>query len=246
MSVSRRRFLKHGALAAIACAVPAAAFNGRKQIDGDGSGDLGRNPLAHRTLSVNRDVFESLIGSPFKVTDKSGNGSSVWLRLTAVEELPQIAPANVGQMSVPPPHFSPTPTTSGYILSFSAGGTSLSQDTYIFENQQMGKFPMFIVPAGPGRYTALFNLINAPVQLAPSDDHPVPVFGGGPSSGAPSPAGSASGGAHAGTASGATHVPAATGGSTFSGAGAASPVGRPAQENLEPMFGDRVKVQMPE
>src|SRR5215471_2519243 len=238
MSVSRRRFLKHRALAAIACAaVPSQAFNGRKR-DLDGSGDVGRNLLSHPALNVNRGVFEGLIGSPFKVTPKSGNGSPVWLRLTKVEDPPALAPVNVGLMSVAPPALSSSaPTTSGYILSFSAGGTSLAQDTYIFENAQMGRFPMFIVPAGPGQYTAIFNLINAPVQLAPSDDHAAPVLGGGPSSGAPSPAG------NAGTVSGGVQAPAGNAGASFSGAGAASPVGRPAQEHLEPMLGDRVKIE---
>jgi hypothetical protein len=241
MSVSRRRFLKHGAIAAIACAaIPGEAFNRRKQIDGDGSVDLGQNPLAHRSLSVNRGAFEGLIGSPFKVMPKSGNGSPVWLRLTAVQDPPAVEPVNVGQMSVAPPAHSSAPTTSGYILSFSAGGTSLSQDTYIFENAQMGKFPMFIVPAGPGQYTAVFNLLNAPVPLTPADDHPAPVFGGGPSSGAPSRAN------NAGATSGGVQAPAGNSGTSFGGARTSSPVGRPAQEQLEPMLGDRVKIEMPE
>ena len=168
MSVSRRRFLKHGAFAAIACAaIPAEALSGRKHdIDGSGSGDLLHNPLSHQALSVNRSAFESLVGASFKVTPQSGAGSPVWLRLTKVEDLPVIEPINVGLMSVPPPHSAPAPTTTGYILSLSGGGTSLSQDNYLFENDRMGKFLMFIVPAGPGQYTALFNLLNAPVPLA--------------------------------------------------------------------------------
>ncbi|HMF91748.1 MAG TPA: twin-arginine translocation signal domain-containing protein, partial [Candidatus Angelobacter sp.] len=88
MSVSRRRFLKHGTFAAIACAaIPSQAFSGRKH-DLDGGLDLGRDPKTHQNLS--RSVFEGLIGSSFKVTDKSGN--SVWLRLTAVEDLSPVAP----------------------------------------------------------------------------------------------------------------------------------------------------------
>src|SRR5215472_10424107 len=185
MSVSRRRFLKHGTFAAIACAaVPSQAFGGRKN-DADGGFDFGRDFKIHK--KVNRSAFEDLVGSSFKVTDKSG--SSVWLRLIGVEDLPAVAPANVGMMSVAPPSFSSTPTTSGYILSLSADGTSLTQDTYLFENASLGRFPMFIVPAGPGQYTALFNLLNAPVHLAPSDDHAAPVHSGGPNSGAPAPAG---------------------------------------------------------
>jgi hypothetical protein len=235
MSVSRRRFLKHGAFAAIACAaIPAEALSGRKHdIDGSGSGDLLRNPLSHSTSGVNRSVFEGLIGSSFKVTPQSG-GSPVWLRLTAVQDLPAVAPVNMGLMSVAPPHSVPTPTTTGYILSLSAGGTSLSQDTYIFESAQMGKFEMFIVPAGPGQYTALFNLLNAPVSLAPSDDHPSPVHGGGPSSGAPSPAGNAGG------------VSGGTSGGVSPSSSTPSPSVRPAQEQLEPLFGRGVKTQMPE
>jgi hypothetical protein len=233
MSVSRRRFLKHGAFAAIACtAIPGQAFSGRKS-DVDGSGDHLRNPLSHSSLGVSRSAFEGLVGSSFKVTPQSGAGSPVWLRLIKVEDLPALLPVNTGLMSVPPPHSAPAPTTTGYILTLSAGGTSLTQDNYIFENGRMGKFLMFIVPAGPGQYTALFNLLNAPVSLAPSDDHPSPLHGGGPSSGV-APAGN--GGAVSGG------VPAQSAPNSPS----ASPSMRPAQEQLEPMFGRGVKTQMPE
>lgn len=238
MSVSRRRFLKHGAFAAIACAaIPAEAFSGRNKHDLDGSGDVVRNPLLHPGLSVDRSAFESLVGSSFKVTPQSGTGSPVWLRLIKVEDLPVSAPANVSMMSVAPPHFASTPGTTGYILSLSAGGTSLPQDTYIFENERMGKFPMFIVPAGAGQYTALFNLLNAPVPLPPSEDHAPPVHGTGPSSGGASPGGNAGGvsAANAGSAAG-----------SVGGAGSSSPSIRPAQEQLEPNFGRGVKTQMPE
>jgi hypothetical protein len=226
MSVSRRRFLKHGALAVVACAaVPSQALSGRKN-DLDGGADLNRGVRPH--LRVSRSAFENLIGSSFKVTDKSGN--SVWLRLIAVSELPEIAPMNVGLMSVAPKHSFSAPTTSGYILNLSAGGTSLTQDTYTFENASMGRFPMFIVPAGPGQYTALFNLLDAPVPLAPADDHAAPVHSGDPSSGAS--AGKAPEASSSAISGGAASSP--------------SPSGRPAQEQLEPVFRRGVKTQMQE
>jgi hypothetical protein len=221
MSVSRRRFLKHGAFAAIACAaIPSEALTGRRpDLDPAITGtDI------HGHAGVARSAFEGLIGSPFKVTTKSGNASPVWLRLIAVSDLPAIEPVNVGSMAVAPKTSSPAPRTTGYILSFSAGGTSLTQDTYIFENDRMGKFPLFIVPAGPGQYTAVFNLLDAITVSGPVHNGSSPAH----TNAAPAQSGSSGKGP--------------VGGSTNSG----SPTGLPAQEELEPLLGGRVKTQIKE
>jgi hypothetical protein len=228
MSVSRRRFLQHGAFAAVACAAaPLQAFSGRRP-DGDGPAEISRLATQHH-LSVSRSAFEGLVGSSFKVSSTSGSSAPVWLRLASVTELPAIAPVDPGLMAVAPKHFSSAPTTSGYILSFSGPGTSLTQETYAFENDRLGKFPLFIVPGGPGQYVAVFNLLDAPVLLSP----PAPARDGGPSFGAGTPAPGA-----AAPNGGASAAP--------SGPKPSSPSGRPAQEQLEPMFGDRVKTQIPE
>jgi hypothetical protein len=230
MSVSRRRFLKHGAFAAVACAAaPLQAFSGRRTTDGESPAEIGRLAAQHH-LSVNRSAFEGLVGSPFKVSPTSGSSAPVWLRLASVTELPAIAPVNPGSLSVASKHVSSAPTTSGYILSFSGPGTSLTQETYAFENDRLGRFPLFIVPGGPGQYVAVFNLLDAPVLLSP----PAPARDGGPTTN--------------GAAASAPGAAAPNGGAsaTPSVNKSSSPSGRPAQEQLEPMFGDRIKTQIPE
>ena len=159
MSVSRRRFLKHGAFAAIACAaIPSEVLAGRKPKSAS-TQNTGVDFRGH--LKVDRSTYEGSIGSSFKVTTTTkGNPTTVWLRLIAVSDLPAIAPVNAASMAVSPKKSALAQTTSGYLLTFSADGTSLPQDTYIFESSRLGTFPLFIVPAGPGQYTAVFNLLG--------------------------------------------------------------------------------------
>src|SRR5262249_11106823 len=158
MSVSRRRFLKHGAFAAVAFpAVASGGFPGEKPH----SATRQNTQVQFRGhLKVDRSTYEGLVGSSFKVTTTSGKPTTVYLRLIAVSDLPAIVPVNPASMAVPPKKSSATvPTPNGYILTFSADGTSLAQGTYIFEGSQLGTFPLFIVPAGSGQYTAVFNLL---------------------------------------------------------------------------------------
>jgi len=234
MPVNRRRFLQQSAFAAAACAAsPLFAWERRRpDLDGgpDGGPDHGHD-FAH-PLAVSRQAFEGLIGASFQVSPRSGNGSPVWLRLQAVEDPPALVPVSLGSFAVLPKVIAPVITTSGYILTFSGPGTSLSQKTYIFENERLGKFPLFIVPLGPDLYIAVFNLLNAPPRgrfITPTEEHPGPASSPGKTPSEPRPA----------PVMGKPGEPAN---------GDDSGIGRrlPEQEQMDPALRDRFKTELPE
>lgn len=162
MPVNRRRFLQHSVFAAAACAAsPLFAWGGRRS-NVDGGPDHGHG-FSH-PLDVSRQSFEGLIGASFQVSPRSGKGSAVWLRLQAVNDPPALVPVNLSSFAVLPKVTPPVINTTGFMLTFSGPGTSLSQETYVFDNDRLGKFPLFIVPGGPGLYTAVFNLLNVPLR----------------------------------------------------------------------------------
>jgi hypothetical protein len=164
MSVSRRRFLQGSAMAAAACtAAPLHAWNNKKPaLDGEINHIRGPH-------GVSRQDFERIVGSSFKVSPTTGNAGTVWLRLLAVDDLPDLEPVNTGIMSVPPKTAISSVSTTGFMLRFTGPGTRLPQGTYAFEHAGLGKFALLIVPGGPGlgTYTAVFNLLSgttAPVH----------------------------------------------------------------------------------
>lgn len=159
MSVSRRQLLQRSVFVVAACAAgPLHAWAGQKSVPASESAvDHGGNAALQH---LDRAAFARFVGSGFQVTSTSGTASPVWLRLLAVEDLPALVPQNVAAMAVPPKKESATVQTSGFMLSFL--GTMpkpLPQGTYIFEHSGLGKFPLFIVPDGPGKqtYTAVIN-----------------------------------------------------------------------------------------
>jgi hypothetical protein len=105
-----------------------------------------------------RQAFTGAVGSSFEVTSESLK-QPVWLRLLAVNDAPALTPVNTASMAVPPPkHYSKT--TTGFVLSFGGGPVeNLAQGTYTFQSSALGQFSLFIVPAGPQQYSAVFNHI---------------------------------------------------------------------------------------
>jgi len=113
LAFSRRIFLRHGVLAAAACAsnpFSAMAFGARRTpIGGNEDGDPQRAPVAgsdnwqdHAAAldHLGRNAFSGAIGSSFKVFTAAGQ-LPVWLTLLAVEDLPAIAPVNPASFAVP-------------------------------------------------------------------------------------------------------------------------------------------------
>ena len=154
MSVSRRRFLQNGALVAIGCAAnPLFAESGHGK-----TSDSGKNGTQTTMIPApQRQAFANAVGSSFQV---SGDGISqpVSLQLQAVNDPPALAPVNTAAMAVPPPKHSKTRNTNGFVLTLGGGpATGLQQGTYTFQSPSLGTFSMFIVPAGPQLYTAIFN-----------------------------------------------------------------------------------------
>jgi hypothetical protein len=158
MSVSRRNLLKNSVLAALAC-VASPLFGGtgkQKTSSSTWQGHTGSTGLNHLT----RNSFTRAIGSGFKVSEESGNSTPVWLRLIAVDDLPPLAPVNVGAMAVPPPPSQSTAKTDGFVLIFTGSlPKPLPQGTYVFEHSGLGIFALLISPGGAGfqSYTAVIN-----------------------------------------------------------------------------------------
>lgn len=173
MAFSRRLFLRHGVLAAAACAgSPLLALGGGRPIGGNEEAEpLRRGPSSnsgnwqdHATAldHMGRDAFAGAIGTNFKVFPAGGNALPVWVTLLAVEDLPRIAPANTRSFAVVNKASSIVPASSGFVLIF-GGSSALPQATHLFEHDGLGRFALFIVPEGNGQqlYSAVVNRLEA-------------------------------------------------------------------------------------
>jgi hypothetical protein len=154
MSVSRRKFLQNSALVAIGCvANPLFPPAGHAQTSGSGKNGTQASMLP----ALHRQTFADSIGTSFQVSD-GGISQPVWLQLQAVDDPPAIVVVDTDSMDVSPPSNSSTRDTNGFVLTLGGGpGEGLQQGTYTFQSSSLGTFSMFIVPAGPQLYTAVFN-----------------------------------------------------------------------------------------
>jgi uncharacterized protein DUF6916 len=172
LAFSRRLFLRHGVLAAVACAgSPLLALGGGRPIGGDEeAGPLLRTPGAQSGSwqdhagaldHLGRDAFAAALGTNFKVFLSAGSASPVWVTLLAVNDLPKIVPANTASFAVANKASSFVPASSGFVLVF-GGSSALPQATHLFEHDAMGRFAMFTVPEGNGQqlYTAVVNRLD--------------------------------------------------------------------------------------
>lgn len=161
MAVSRRSLLQHSILAAVAFAV--GPFRAWGDTTNDTSSTQGQSNVTGGSLTdLDRAAFTGAVGSSFQVSPASGQGNSVWLQLTTVDDLPEITPPDLGAMTVQPPANSPVPATSGFVLSF-LGTTSqpLSQGTYTFQGDTLGSFSLLLVPRPDGQtYDAVINRVQ--------------------------------------------------------------------------------------
>jgi hypothetical protein len=195
LAFSRRIFLRHGVLAAAACASnPLMVFGARRvPIGGNEEGDPQRTPGAssdnwhdHAAAldHLGRNAFSGAVGTNFKVFTGAGQ-LPVWVTLLAVEDLPAIAPVDPASFAVANKQNGFAPASSGFVLLF-GGSSPVPQDTHLFEHQGLGRFALFTVPAGNGNqvYTAVVNRLDAEAAVA------VPYSAGkSASSGAPAAGG---------------------------------------------------------
>lgn len=193
LAFSRRIFLRHGALAAAACAsnpFSAMALGGRRIPIGSseeaelrkssGGGSDNWQDHAAALDHLDRTAFSGAVGTNFKVLT-GADQLSVWVTLLAVEDLPALAPVNAASFAVPNKRAGFTPASSGFVLSF-GGSSPVPQDTHLFEHQDLGRFALFTVPAGNGSqvYTAVVNRLNA--ASITWQGRP-PIFSGAPAAG---------------------------------------------------------------
>ncbi|HEY6251187.1 MAG TPA: hypothetical protein VI685_14605 [Candidatus Angelobacter sp.] len=162
MAVSRRSLLRHSIFAAVAFAAgPLKAWSTNKPKPPKNQVPI--NVTGGSLTDLDRAAFTRAVGSSFQVSPASGKGNSVWLRLLKIEDLPALAPVNLGMMAVQPPAGRPVPATSGFVLSFlGTMSTPLPQDTYTFTHAGLGTFSLLLVPGPPGTqiYHAVINRLH--------------------------------------------------------------------------------------
>src|SRR5579864_6816344 len=174
LAFSRRIFLRHGVLAAAACASnPLMVFGARRApIGGNEEGSQQRTPgtasdnwqdHAAALDHLGRNAFSGAIGSSFKVFTGGGQ-LPVWVTLLAVEDLPALAPVNAASFAVPNKRAGFAPASSGFVLLF-GGSSPVPEQTHLFEHQDLGRFALFTVPARNGNqiYIAVVNRLDAAV-----------------------------------------------------------------------------------
>jgi len=179
LAFSRRIFLRHGALAAAACAAnpfSAMAFGGRRipvgsseETDPLKPSRAGSDNWQDHTAALNhldRTAFSGAVGTNFKVFNATGQ-LPVWVTLLAVEDLPALAPVNAASFAVPNKKAGFAPSSSGFVLLF-GGSSPVPEETHLFEHQDLGRFALFTVPARNGNqiYTAVVNRLDAAVPIA--------------------------------------------------------------------------------
>ena len=114
---------------------------------------------------MTRTQFAGAVGSSFQVVFPAGTAAPVWLTLTAVEDLPALAPTNPQSFAVAIRQSSTAPETNGYRLRFSSSA-QLPQGPYLFAHETLGKFALFTVPDGQQSYTAVINQLSSPIVVA--------------------------------------------------------------------------------
>jgi len=118
--------------------------------------ELGISSEAGDAPELARGKFQSLINASFEV--QLDSGGSRWFTLLSLGETPTKSDI-YRSYPVMPRHLniSPSPATESFILEFQSLGEALSQGTYIFHHQSIGRTPIFIVPSGNSTYTATVN-----------------------------------------------------------------------------------------
>lgn len=193
MTVSRRNFLRHGAIAAAATCASSSLLGW--------SGPLGdaktiripppKAPIAKDTdwhnhadgvQHLTRESFARVVGSTFRVY---GNAAPSWLTLLSVSDLPALVAVNPASLAVANKVASHASTSTGFVLFFRGSAPApLPQSTVLLQHADLGQFALFLVPEGNGQqlYAAVVNRLNGDLHTHPMISSPVmdaPVSGTG-------------------------------------------------------------------
>ncbi len=198
MTVSRRKFLRHGFIAAAAtCA--SSSLLGSNRPSGQDEGKTVRIPLkppvhgntdwhnhADGMQHLTRESFNGAVGSTFKVFERSGKLAPSWVTLLSVKDLPALATVNPATFAVANKTISHGPDSSGFVLFFRGSAPApLPQDTFLLEHSGLGQFALFLVPDGNGQqlYVAIVNRLSGslhtqfPMVATPVTNRQIPPAG---------------------------------------------------------------------
>jgi len=127
MSISRRRFVKAGVLAAAVAAFPLRSILGQSLKERDGNPTEAPPVQADTLGNYSKATFKSYLGSIFQLHTSAG---IVEVTLTNVDDLPA---AKGGEC---------------FSLLFRGGSLAQKQDTYTLVHASMGTFQLLLVPGG--------------------------------------------------------------------------------------------------
>jgi hypothetical protein len=148
-----------------ASASPSLLAQNRAQAAAETFTDEGSATLANLSLQD----FQWLIGERFSISSASQKLGKI--TLIAATELDPFKPSRIPQLA--------DQAISGFQLRFQGAGGTLPQDTYILQQGSMGKFPLLLVPEGPGAnqgpaesshptYLAVFTRLANAAQYKPT------------------------------------------------------------------------------
>lgn len=153
MVVSRRGFMKQGSLLILAAGTSVAGAQsvlGRDSIAGNliPQEGLPTTKAGASTLEFTKATFEPLLDSVFRIYPDST--TAVKTTLVSVADIGPIPDKKV-------------PGRECFVIKFK-GTRPLAQDRYKLEHEKLGKFELFLVPAGRNRkgfyYQAVINRLN--------------------------------------------------------------------------------------
>lgn len=159
MPISRRIFIKVGALAAIA-----AGISLKPTLLTFGQEPLVKLPASDPLSNYTQATFAQYVNSIFRLRGRK----PVDVTLMKVEDtLPEKASREGGRES--------------FTLLFRGGDATLSQDTYIIEHAALGTFSLFLVPTGSDEngaqgYVAVINRLAHSSTPSPPDTRRKPLI----------------------------------------------------------------------
>ena len=136
MSITRRKFLKAGALVALSAAIPLKATGQKirkEDMDGNPANQFPAEGASDPLSFYSRSAFSSYLNSIFLLYT---GYSTVEVALVEVKDTLPAAEAPVNGREC-------------FSLLFRGGSVALPQDTYWIDHPSLGRFQMFLVPGGP-------------------------------------------------------------------------------------------------